>query len=130
MSVIGLRLIGALSSDKLEDVEGNINNSIDKVVNPKDATNTNSNDANDEVEEDWYSLSKDELIERLVDMANDYVEAVDKHTDLLNKYESLLNNYENLLNKHDSLVNEHELLLAAYDVKCEQYDELVEEYEY
>lgn len=130
MSVSFLRLVGALNSDKLEDVEKDTSKPIDKVENSKDATNANSNNANDEVEEDWYSLSKDELIERLIDMANDYVEAVDKHTDLLNKYESLLNNYENLLNKHESLVNEHELLLSAYDVKCEQYDELVEEYEY
>lgn len=129
MSVDFLRVMGVLNSDKLEDVEKDTSKPMNKVENSKNAANANSDDANDEIEEDWYSLSKEELIERLVDICNDYAEVVDKRTELLDDYERLLDDYENLLNKHERLLDEHEELLAAYNDTYQEYNELMEEYE-
>lgn len=129
MSVDFLRVMGVLNSDKLEDVEKDTSKPMHKVEDSKYTTNANSDDANDEIEEDWYSLSKEELIERLIDICNDYAEVVDKRTELLDDYERLLDNYENLLNEHERLLDEHEELLASYNDTYQEYNELLEEYE-
>ena len=133
MAVSFLRLVGALNSNALEDAEVNTNESANKVENFKNSTNININDynddANDEIEEDWYSLSKDELIERLVNVCNDYADVVEKYTNLLDTYENLLNTHEDLLNKHETVLDKYESLMDDYDAKCLEYDRLVEEYE-